>query len=207
MHFSNEEFKKLKELLSEYQWGLAVLMTKLNIIQDDLTTYQGNNSIEHIASRIKSPESIAQKLYEAGLELTADNARKHLNDVAGVRIITSFGKDVDFLVALLRSVPDIYIINEKDFITNPKKSGYRSYHMIIHVPVFHSGALANVTVEIQLRTSAMNFWATLEHKARYKYRDHVPDHLSKELVLIADKIAELDNRMYLIHEILTLINE
>ncbi|MCL2200409.1 MAG: GTP pyrophosphokinase family protein [Oscillospiraceae bacterium] len=205
--FSSEEFENLKRLLSVYEWGLAALMTKLNIINDDLRSYQENSSIDHIASRIKAPESIAQKLHSAGVEVTAENAKKHLRDIAGVRVITSFAKDISFLVELIRTMPDVNIIDEKDYINTPKQSGYRSYHMIVEVPVFFSGASENITVEIQLRTSAMNFWATLEHKARYKYREHIPTHLSDELAVIADKIADLDQRMYLIHEIINLINE
>ena len=142
-----------------------------------------------------------------GVDVTVENAKKHLRDIAGARIITSFAKDVTFLVELLRLMPDVNIFEEKDYINSPKSSGYRSYHMIMEVPVFHSGVMEYIPVEIQLRTSAMNFWATLEHKARYKYREHVPEHLGNELVVIADKIAELDQRMFLIHEIISLINE
>jgi len=198
--FSEIEFAKLKQLLPVYEWGLNTLMTKLNIIHEDLRGFQGNNSIDYIRRRIKGPESIAQKLHRMGFEITADNAKKHLHDIAGTRIICSFARDIYFLVELLRSIPDVHIADEKDYISNPKSSGYRSYHLIVAVPIFFSGKTENVSVEIQIRTEAMNFWATLEHKARYKYREHIPQHLSDELVVIADKIAELDNRMFLIHE-------
>jgi len=205
--FSAEEFSKLKRLLPIYEWGLNTLLTKLNIIHDDLKNFQDNSAIEYIRSRIKAPESIAQKLFEMKKEITADNAVKYLRDIAGIRIICPFAKDIYFLADLLRSMPDVNIVDEKDYIGKPKPSGYRSYHLIMEVPVFFSGRVENVTVEIQIRTEAMNFWATLEHKARYKYREHIPEHLSDELVLIADKIAELDNRMFLIHEIISLINQ
>jgi len=205
--FSDEEFIKLKRLLSIYEWGLATVMTKLNIIHGDLKDFQDNGAIEHIKSRIKTPMSIASKLHKKEVDLTAENAKKHLNDIAGIRIITPFAKDIYFLVELLRVMPDVRILKEKDFVDTPKPSGYRSYHLIIEVPVFYSNKTEYVALEIQIRTEAMNFWSTLEHKARYKYNDYIPDHLSAELITIADKIAELDHRMFLIHEIISLINE
>jgi len=207
IRFSREEFNKLKMLLSVYDWGLRTLMTKLNIIHEDLKNFQNNPAIDFIHSRIKAPESIAQKLHEMGVEVTAENARKYLRDIAGIRIICPFAKDIYFLVDIIHQLPGVTIIKEKDYVDNPKPSGYRSYHLVMQIPVFFSGKTEDVTVEIQIRTEAMNFWATLEHKARYKYRGGIPQHLSDELVIIADKIAELDNRMFTIHEIISLINE
>jgi len=139
--------------------------------------------------------------------VTADNARKYLKDIAGIRIICSYAKDIYFLIDLLRSMPDVNVLEEKDYISTPKPSGYRSYHLIVEVPVFYSNETEHVKVEVQIRTEAMNFWSTLEHKVRYKYQDQIPLHLEEELVVCADRIAELDNRMYLIHEIVSLINE
>ena len=207
IRFSGQEFEKLKTILPIYDWGLRTLMTKLSIIHEDLRNFQHNGAIDFIHSRIKSPESIAQKLHDMGVDVTAENAKKHLRDIAGIRIICPFAKDIYFLANLLHYLPGVNIIREKDYIGNPKPSGYRSYHIIVEIPVFFSGKTENVTVEIQIRTEAMNFWATLEHKARYKYREHIPQHLSDELAVIADKIAELDNRMFTIHEIISLINE
>jgi len=205
--FSPEEFQKLKRLLHIYEWGQRTLLTKLHILQEDFKTFQETSPIEYIKGRIKAPESIAKKLHKGNIDLTADNVRIHLNDVAGVRIICSFAKDIHYLVELLRAMPDVNILDERDYITNPKPSGYRSYHVIMEVPVFYSGKTESVTIEVQLRTEAMNFWASLEHKARYKYHDHIPQHLCDELVVCADKIAELDNRMFTIHEIISLINQ
>jgi len=207
IRFSNEEFDKIKTLLPIYDWGLRTLMTKLNIIHEDLRNFQNNKAIDFIHSRIKAPESIAQKLYDMGVDITAESARKHLRDIAGIRIICPFAKDIYFLADILRTMPGVTIVKEKDFISKPKSSGYRSYHIIMEIPVFYSGKTENVTVEIQIRTEAMNFWATLEHRARYKFREHIPQHLSDELAVIADKIAELDHRMFTIHEIISLINE
>jgi len=207
IRFREEEFAELKNLLVIYGWGQSTLLTKLHIMSEDFRTFQDNNPIEYIKGRIKSPESIAQKLHKMGVEITANNARTYLKDIAGIRIICPFAKDIYYLSGLLRSMPDVNILDEKDYVSSPKPSGYRSYHMIMEVPVFHSGQTEYVTVEVQIRTEAMNFWSTLEHKARYKYQEHVPQHLCDELVICADKIAELDHRMFLIHEIISLINQ
>jgi len=207
VRFSNEEFTRLKNLLFIYEWGQQTLLTKLNIMQEDFKNFQDTNPIEYIKGRIKSPESIAEKLHKLGVGITAENVKKHLKDVAGVRIICSYAKDIHYLVDLLRAMPDVNILDEKDYVSKPKPSGYRSYHVIMEVPVFYSGQTEHVAVEVQLRTEAMNFWSTLEHKARYKYQDHIPRHLCDELVICANKIAELDHRMFLIHEIISLINQ
>ncbi|MCL2531742.1 MAG: GTP pyrophosphokinase family protein [Oscillospiraceae bacterium] len=206
IRFSEEEFARLKNLLRIYAWGQQTLLTKLNIMHEDFRHFQDNNPIEHIKGRIKAPESIAQKLHNKGVALTAENAKKHLKDIAGVRIICPFAKDIYQLAELLRSMPDVNILAEKDYVSAPKPSGYRSYHIVMEIPVFYSGKAENVVVEVQLRTEAMNFWSTLEHKARYKYHNHIPQHLCDELVICASKIAELDERMFLIHEIISLIN-
>jgi len=207
IRFSDEEFAKLKDLLLVYEWGQRTLLTKLNIMQEDFKNFQENNPIEHIKGRIKSPESIAEKLHKLGLEITAENVKEHLKDVAGIRIVCPFARDILYLVGLLRAMPDVNILDEKDYVSAPKPSGYRSYHVILEVPVFYSGKTENMAVEVQIRTEAMNFWSTLEHKARYKYQEHIPQHLCDELVVCADKIAELDHRMFLIHEIISLINQ
>ena len=120
--------------------------------------------------------------------------------MAGIRIICPFSRDIYHLIELLHSMPDINIIKERDYINHPKESGYRSYHLIIEISIFHSGQTDIIPVEVQIRTEAMNFWATLEHEAKYKYEGEIPGHLSKELVICADQIAQLDDRMFLIHE-------
>ncbi|MCL2673786.1 MAG: GTP pyrophosphokinase family protein [Defluviitaleaceae bacterium] len=207
VRFSEEEFARLKNLFFVYEWGQRTLLTKLNIMQEDFKNFQENNPIEYITGRIKSPESIAQKLHKMDVEITAENVKRYLKDVAGIRIICPFAKDIHYLVGLLKAMPDVNILDERDYVSSPKPSGYRSYHVILEIPVFYSGKTENVVIEVQIRTEAMNFWSTLEHKARYKYQDHIPQHLCDELVICADKIAELDNRMFLIHEIISLINQ
>ena len=207
IRFCEAEFAKLKELLLVYEWGQRTLLTKLNIMLEDFRNFQDSNPIEHIRGRMKSPESIALKLYRMQVDVTAENARKFLRDIAGIRIICPFARDIYYLISLLRSMPGVSVLDEKDYVGNPKPSGYRSYHVVMEVPVFYSNKTEYVPVEVQVRTEAMNFWATLEHNARYKYQEHIPQHLCDELAICADKIAELDDRMFLIHENISEINQ
>ena len=207
IRFSDEEFAALKKLLLLYEWGQRTLLTKLHIMHEDFRNFQDSNPIEHIRGRIKSPESIARKLHRMQVGLTAENARNCLRDIAGIRIICPFARDIYYLVSLLRSMPGANILDEKDYVGTPKSSGYRSYHLIMEIPVFYSNKTEYVAVEVQIRTEAMNFWATLEHKARYKYQEHIPQHLCDELAVCADKIAELDDRMFFLHESISQMNQ
>jgi len=205
--FSDTEFERLKELLLSYEWAHRTMLTKLGIIHEAHKHYQNNNPIGHMTGRIKSPESIAGKLCKQDIELTAQNAKLHLNDIAGIRIICPYAKDIYFLADLIRKMPDVNILSEKDYVTNPKPSGYRSYHIIVEITIYHSGTTETLPIEIQIRTEAMNFWASLEHQVKYKFNGEIPKHLSDELTLCANNIAELDDRMFLIYEIVSLINE
>ena len=200
VRFSSAEFAKLKELLLIYEWGHRTLLTKLTILHEDFENFRDDNPIDHIRGRIKAPESIAEKLQRLGHEITVENARKFISDIAGVRIICPFVRDIYHLVDLLKQMPDITICEEKNYMEQPKPSGYRSYHLAIEVPVFYAGKIETVAIEVQIRTEAMNFWATLEHEAQYKYQGDIPEHLSAELVVCADEIAALDQRMFLIHQ-------
>ena len=207
VRFPDKEFFKLKNDMLIYEWGHQILLTKLNIIYEDFKNFQSNNPIENIRSRIKAPESIAQKLWNEKHELTADNAKKYVRDIAGVRIICTFAKDIYTLAEILRSMPETKVLSEKDYVSHPKVSGYRGFHFSMEIPVYHSGTVEYIPVEVQLRTAAMDFWATLEHKVKYKYQEHIPKNLSDELVICADKIAELDARMFTIQNIITMINQ
>ena len=204
--FERTEYDKLKEILYPYEWGMKTMLTKLSILQENLAKFQDNSAIDHIRSRIKDSKSIANKLEKLGLAITAENVKQHLQDIAGIRIICPYTRDITFLAEQIRNMPEITITKEKDYVTYPKESGYRSHHMIVEVPVFIGETLTHVPVELQLRTEAMNFWSTLEHKARYKYQNNVPSHLSDELSHIALQIADLDNRMFLIHELISMVN-
>ena len=206
VRFPDDEFALLKKIILVYEWGQKLLLTKLDVICEDFKYFHKNNPIENIRSRIKAPESIAGKLAKAGMELTAENARLHVKDIAGIRIICTFARDIYTLADIIRSMPDSKVLLEKDYIGNPKPSGYRGFHMHVEVPVFHSGNIEYVLVEVQIRTAAMDFWATLEHKVKYKYHEHIPQYLSDELIVCADKTAELDEQMYTIHEIISMLN-
>ena len=205
IRFSDEEFVLLKNTLTVYAWGHKTLLTKLEILNEDFKKLHNNNPIEYIRGRIKSPESIATKMNRLNLDITTENAKKHIKDIAGIRIICAFAKDIYYLADILRGLPDVKTISEKDYITSPKPSGYRSYHMTLDVPVYYSGKTEKIPVEVQIRTAAMDFWATLEHKARYKYKEEIPQNLCDELSMCADQIAELDNRMFMIHDIISML--
>jgi len=199
--FAAEEFTKLKEHLVLYRCALKNMTTRMDILLEDFGNLQTNNPIEHIKDRLKSPESIVAKLHRQGYPLTADSAKQHLTDIAGVRCICSYTKDITFIAKVLKSQTDLKVLSEKDYVTKPKPSGYRSYHLIFEVPIYLANCEERLPVEVQIRTQAMDFWATLEHKARYKYRDSMPEHLAHELHECAERIAELDNRMLLIQEL------
>ena len=205
--FTDEETRQMDCWLSIYEQGQMEFMEKLNCLIDNLIPPNDTSNIEHIKSRTKSKESIAQKLYRLGLGVTSENAITHLTDIAGIRIICSFTKDIPFFVDALKSISEVSTITEKDYVATPKTSGYRSFHIILQISVKHRGQTYNLPIEVQIRTAAMDFWASLEHKVRYKYGKEIPQRLSEELIVCAEKIAELDERMFLIHEIVSLVNQ
>jgi len=207
LRFPAEEFAQLKRIMLIYEWGRNILLTKLNIISEDFRNFETNNPIEYITSRMKAPESIAQKLFDIGEALTAEKAKEHIKDIAGIRITCTFARDIYTLADILRSMPETAVLSEKDYVSHPKPSGYRGFHFVMEVPVYHNGHVERVPVEVQVRTAAMDFWATLEHKVKYKYNEHIPKHLSDELVVCAEKIADLDDRMFMIHYAISLLNQ
>ena len=202
--FSPDEFTRLKEHLVLYRCALINMTTRMDILLEDFGNLQDSNPIEHVKYRLKTPESIAAKLQRQNLELTAGSAKKHLTDIAGVRVICPYTKDIAYIAKVLKSQSDLKLLSEKDYVSNPKPSGYRSYHLIFEVPIYLSCNEERLPVEVQIRTQAMDFWATLEHKARYKYQDEMPEHLVHGLTECANQIAELDNRMSLIQDIVNI---
>jgi len=201
MLFDPGEFEKIKKDLVVYHCALKNIQMRMDVLLEDFRNLQPHNPIEHIKSRLKSPESIAGKLHRLKLDITAENARKNLTDIVGIRCICSYAKDITYIAGVLKRQPDMKVLTEKDYVTNPKPSGYRSYHIILEVPVYLSDSTEHLPVEVQIRTQAMDFWATLEHKVRYKYKNRMPEHLSRDLVECAEQIANLDVRMYLIQEL------
>ena len=194
------EVDSWKEAMLDYNSALKQIETKLSILNDEFQHIHRYNPIEHIKARIKTPESIVKKLKRYGLEFTLDNMEQAVNDIAGVRITCSFTSDIFRLADMIRDQKDIKVISTKDYITSPKPSGYRSYHMIISVPVYFSDRIKDVKVEIQIRTVAMDFWASLEHKINYKFEGNAPQHIKDELIECSEMIANLDAKMLSLNE-------
>ncbi|ACU36208.1 MULTISPECIES: GTP pyrophosphokinase [Actinosynnema] len=191
----------LRRSLVVYKFALDELMTKLRILSEEFDLVHRHDPIEHIAQRVKRPEAILAKLRRKGLPEDLDLAGEHLDDVAGVRVICPFVSDVYRVAAMLGRQSDVEVLLTKDYITTPKPNGYRSLHVIVRIPVFLSDQVVHVKVEVQLRTIAMDFWATLEHKLHYKYDRQVPAGFVEELTRTAAIAAELDERMQALHHV------
>ena len=189
-----------KEVILIYTSALKQIETKLEILNDEFQHVHQYNPIEHIKSRIKTSESIVKKLKKNGYESTIDNMVKHVNDIAGIRVICSFTSDIYQIADMIKNQKDINVISVKDYITYPKASGYKSYHMIVKVPVYLSDRIADTKVEIQIRTVAMDFWASLEHKIHYKFEGNAPENIRNELIECAKMVSDLDARMLSLNE-------
>ncbi len=189
-----------KEVQLIYNSALKQISTKLEILNDEFQHVHRYNPIEHIKSRIKTPESIVKKLKKNGYESTIDNMVKYVNDIAGIRVICSFTSDIYQIAEMITNQSDIKVISVKDYIVNPKPSGYKSYHMLVTVPVYLSDRIADTKVEIQIRTVAMDFWASLEHKIHYKFEGNAPEHIKEQLVECAQMVSALDARMLSLNE-------
>ena len=178
-----------------YNAAAKEIMTKLEILNDEFVNIHKYNPIEHIKYRIKTPESIVKKLERYGYEATIPNMVEYVNDIAGIRLVCSFTSDIYKLAEMIGQQKDLTVISVKDYFRNPKDNGYRSYHMIVSVPIFMSDGVADTKVEIQIRTIAMDFWASLEHKIYYKFRGNAPETISDGLQECADMISLLDTKM------------
>ncbi|QHQ60264.1 GTP pyrophosphokinase family protein [Anaerocolumna sedimenticola] len=203
--FYNEEDEWRKVMLM-YDSALKEVNTKLEILNEEFKLNHQYNPIEHITSRIKSPQSIAKKMRHNGRELTVENIVKYINDVAGIRIICSFTSDIYRIADLIAKQSDVQVLKVKDYIMFPKPNGYTSYHMIISVPIYLSSTMVNVKVEIQIRTIAMDFWASLEHKIYYKFEGNAPERIRKELKECADIVSYLDHKMLTLNEEIKIYN-
>lgn len=197
--FYNEAEDWSKALLL-YDAALKEINTKLEILNNEFKAAHQYNPIEHITSRIKTPQSIAKKLRHNQKELTIENIVKYVNDVAGIRIICSFTSDIYRIADLIAKQNDIKVLKVKDYIMRPKENGYTSYHMIISIPVYLSDRTIETKVEIQIRTIAMDFWASLEHKIYYKFEGNAPEKIRKELKECSDIVAYLDQKMLSLNE-------
>lgn len=189
-----------KEVNLVYNAALKQMETKMEILNEEFQHVHQYNPIEHIKARMKTPESIVKKLKRHGRESTIENMVNHINDIAGIRIICSFTSDIYRIAEMIREQKDLKVIGTKDYITYPKASGYRSYHMIVSVPVYLSDRIVDAKVEVQIRTVAMDFWASLEHKIHYKLEGDAPEHIRNELIECARMVMDLDARMLSLNE-------
>lgn len=187
--------EKFKDIMYIYSQALKVVEQKINIIKYDYEYNEEYHSIDHVMSRIKSPESILKKMQKDNKKCTYKDMIEDINDIAGIRIICPLKSDVYKIRDYIREFNDIEIIKEKDYIEHPKESGYKSYHIILKVPIFIGEEESKVKVEIQIRTLAMDFWASLEHKLRYKPNGEINDKVSVELMKCAEDINMLDEKM------------
>lgn len=196
------EMKAFQELMMNYRCALMEVKTKLNVLNEEFTLKYSRNPFESIQSRIKEPKSIIDKLKRRGLEPTIENIETNLFDIAGIRVICSFEDDIYAVAKMLTKQDDIILIRVKDYIKNPKPNGYRSLHLIVDVPIFLAEGKKHMKVEVQLRTIAMDFWASLEHKLKYKKTVDETDQVITELKNCADIISNTDKKMQNIRDMI-----
>ena len=199
-YFDSGEIRKFRELMMYYECAMLEVKTKLDVLNKELALKKSRNPFESIKCRIKTPESIIEKLARRGIEFSVDNIEKELNDIAGIRVICSFPDDIYELVDYLLEQDDIRLIAIKDYIKNPKPNGYRSVHLIIEVPIFLTDMKKPMRVEVQFRTIAMDFWASLEHKIYYKFEGNAPGYISRDLRECSDIVSMLDAKMLQLNE-------
>ena len=189
-----------QKLMFIYKMAIKELETKIDIFKQEFKTFYDYDLVDHVNTRIKTPKSIIQKMKKKEYELTYKNMIENINDIAGIRVICPLQKDIYSIKNLIQSIPGIETLKEKDYITNPKESGYSAYHIILGVPVMLSQKVIYVKVEVQIRTMAMDFWSSLEHKMKYKTKKEPTKKKSKEWVSCAKAINKLDEKMMLLNE-------
>ena len=193
------EYAKINK---NYQSAIKEVTTKLEILDGDFQLRHMHNPIHSIGSRVKSPESIAEKIVRKGLSMDLRDVSKSLLDIAGVRVICNYIEDIYLIAGILKGQSDIRTIREVDYIKNPKENGYRSLHLIIAVPVFFVDRVEEIPVEVQIRTIAMDFWASLEHQMKYKHDIKNPEMITRELKRCADELASCDLTMQTIRNLI-----
>lgn len=203
MEFANkklEEVDNWETLMFLYDAALRQVVTKIDIMNGEFAHIHKYNPIEHVKSRIKEPQSIVKKLKRQGRDVNLENMLKYINDIAGVRIICSFTSDIYRIAEMLSQQADLKVLEVTDYLSKPKVSGYRSYHILASVPVYISDGVVETKVEIQIRTIAQDFWASLEHKIYYKFEGNAPDFISQDLRACAKIVSELDDKMLSLNE-------
>lgn len=195
-----EDLDSWETVMFLYNAALKEVSTKLDILNDEFRHIHRYNPIEYIKTRVKSPESIVKKLRRYGYEDSVENMVAYVNDIAGVRLVCSFTSDIYRLAEMIGKQSDLTVVSVKDYIKHPKESGYKSFHMLVTVPIFLSDRVIDTKVEIQIRTIAMDFWASLEHKIYYKFEGNAPDYISRELQECAGIVSKLDAKMLQLNE-------
>lgn len=196
----SSQIDQWKSIMFLYDSALKEINTKIEILNNEFVQINDYNPIEHVKSRLKTPESIVKKLKRNGYDVTIENMVEKLSDIAGIRIICSFRTDIYLLADMISRQRDVTVLYVKDYIKTPKPNGYRSYHMVVTVPIYLNGDMVETKVEIQIRTVAMDFWASLEHKIYYKFEGNAPEYISRELKECAKMVSELDDKMLSLNE-------
>ena len=189
-----------KSVMFLYGSALKEINTKIEILNNEFVHIYNYNPIEHIKARLKTPDSIVKKLKRYGFEVTIDNMVEKLSDIAGIRIICSFTSDIYQIAEMITKQSDVTVLYVKDYIKNPKPNGYKSYHMVVTIPIYLTDGPVDTKVEIQIRTIAMDFWASLEHKIYYKFEGNAPAYLQQELKACADVVNMLDVKMFSLNQ-------
>lgn len=197
---TDDQVDQWRSVMFLYDSALKKVNTKIEILNNEFVSRYDYNPIEHIKSRLKTAESIVKKLKKDGYEVSIENMMERLSDIAGIRIICSFTSDIYQIADMIASQGDVTVLHVKDYIKNPKPNGYRSYHLIIEVPVFFTECKRSMRVEVQIRTIAMDFWASLDHQLKYKKSLRDDSEISQELKQCADVIAQTDAKMLAIRQ-------
>ena len=193
---ADDQVDQWRSVMFLYDSALKKVNTKIEILNNEFVSRYDYNPIEHIKSRLKTADSIVKKLKKDGYEVSIENMMERLSDIAGIRIICSFTSDIYQIAEMISSQGDVTVLHVKDYIKNPKPNGYKSYHMVVTIPVYLTDGKKDTKVEIQIRTIAMDFWASLEHKIAYKFEGNPPERLVSELKACADMVDMLDAKMF-----------
>ena len=199
--------REVSELMLKYNFALQLLETQFNMLIKEFEFKNKYNPVEHMKSRLKTEKSIIDKLNKKGYEVTTKNMISHVHDIIGIRIVCSFLDDVYDIVDIIKSSKQFKIKEEKDYIKNPKSTGYMSYHLIVLVPIYLNETVEHVEAEIQIRTSAMDFWASIDHKVQYKFPSEIPEEVKKEMYNCSLDIRKLDEKMQQLNEFVNKYNK
>ena len=199
--------REVSELMLKYNFALQLLETQFNILIKEFEFKNKYNPVEHMKSRLKTEKSIIDKLNKKGYEVTTKNMISHVHDIIGIRIVCSSLDDVYDIVDIIKSSKQFKIKEEKDYIKNPKSTGYMSFHLIVLVPIYLNETVEYVEAEIQIRTSAMDFWASIDHKVQYKFPSEIPEEVKKEMYNCSLDIRKLDEKMQQLNEFVNKYNK